>query len=182
MEIDPPPKKLPMVPCLITDREDIWNLYRGPSIDASYQVSAHLVKRFQRGKIQICKVNWQRPQSDGKSLRDLSPDDWKMNNPETSNNNISFQRNVTIIWNRQPPAPMLGVVIDGPLHGKFLRPFPPIGPSQCNLIAHMIPCLYEKFEDTKGVMSKRKMRKGQTMSYKTLHRKLKNEQRARTPH
>jgi hypothetical protein len=24
------------------------NLYRGPSIDASYQVSVHLVKRFQR--------------------------------------------------------------------------------------------------------------------------------------
>jgi hypothetical protein len=24
------------------------NLYRGPSIDASYQVSVHLIKRFQR--------------------------------------------------------------------------------------------------------------------------------------
>ena len=99
-----------------------------------------------------------------------------MNNPETSNTNISFQRNVTIIWNRQPPAPRLDVVIASPLHGKFLRPFPPIGPSQVNLIAHMIHCLYEKVEDTKGVMAKRKMRKGQTMSYKTLHRKLKNEQ------
>jgi hypothetical protein len=40
----------------------------------------------------------------------------------------------------------------------------------------MIHCLYEKVEDTKRVMAKRKMRKGQTMSYKTLHRKLKNEQ------
>jgi hypothetical protein len=38
----------------------------------------------------------------------------------------------------------------------------------------MIHCLYEKVEDTKGVMAKRKTRKGQTMSYKTLHRKLKN--------
>jgi hypothetical protein len=26
------------------------NLYRGPSIDASYQVSVHLVKRFQRSR------------------------------------------------------------------------------------------------------------------------------------
>jgi hypothetical protein len=27
------------------------NLYRGHAIDASYQVSLHLAKRFQRGKI-----------------------------------------------------------------------------------------------------------------------------------
>jgi hypothetical protein len=30
------------------DRDEISNLYRGPSIDASYQVSVHLAKRFQR--------------------------------------------------------------------------------------------------------------------------------------
>ena len=35
-------------PCLLTDRDEISNLYRGPSIDASYQVSVHLAKRFQR--------------------------------------------------------------------------------------------------------------------------------------
>jgi hypothetical protein len=34
--------------CLLTDREEISNLYRGPSIDASYQVSVHLAKQFQR--------------------------------------------------------------------------------------------------------------------------------------
>jgi hypothetical protein len=34
--------------CLLTDRDELSNLYRGPSIDASYQVSVHLVKRFQR--------------------------------------------------------------------------------------------------------------------------------------
>jgi hypothetical protein len=28
--------------CLLTDRDEISNLYRGPSIDASYQVSVHL--------------------------------------------------------------------------------------------------------------------------------------------
>ena len=32
--------------CLLTDRDDISNLYRGPAIDASYQVSIHLVERF----------------------------------------------------------------------------------------------------------------------------------------
>jgi hypothetical protein len=30
------------------DWNEISNLYRGPSIDASYQVSVHLAKRFQR--------------------------------------------------------------------------------------------------------------------------------------
>jgi hypothetical protein len=35
-------------PCLSTDQDEISNLYRGPSIDASYQVSVHLAKRFQR--------------------------------------------------------------------------------------------------------------------------------------
>jgi hypothetical protein len=35
-------------PCLSMDRDEMSNLYRGPSIDASYQVSVHLAKRFQR--------------------------------------------------------------------------------------------------------------------------------------
>ena len=35
-------------PCLLTDRDEMSNLYRGPSIDASYQVSVHLAKRLQR--------------------------------------------------------------------------------------------------------------------------------------
>ena len=35
-------------PCLLTDRDEKSNLYRGPSIDASYQVSVHLAKRLQR--------------------------------------------------------------------------------------------------------------------------------------
>jgi hypothetical protein len=35
-------------PCLLTDRDEMSNLHRGPSIDASYQVSVHLAKRFRR--------------------------------------------------------------------------------------------------------------------------------------
>ena len=35
-------------PCLLTDHDAMSNLYRGPSIDASYLVSVHLAKRFQR--------------------------------------------------------------------------------------------------------------------------------------
>jgi hypothetical protein len=30
------------------DQDEMSNLYRGPSIDASYQVSVHLAKWFQR--------------------------------------------------------------------------------------------------------------------------------------
>jgi hypothetical protein len=32
-------------PCLLTDREEIGNLYKGPSIDASYQVSVQFQGR-----------------------------------------------------------------------------------------------------------------------------------------
>jgi hypothetical protein len=37
--------------CSLMDRDEMSNLYRGPSIDASYQVSVHLAKRFQRRRI-----------------------------------------------------------------------------------------------------------------------------------
>jgi hypothetical protein len=35
-------------PCLLMDQNEMSILYRGPSIDASYQVSYNLVKWFQR--------------------------------------------------------------------------------------------------------------------------------------
>jgi hypothetical protein len=35
-------------PCLLTDRDEMCKVYRGPSIDASYHVSVHLAKQFQR--------------------------------------------------------------------------------------------------------------------------------------
>jgi hypothetical protein len=35
-------------PCLLMDWDEMSNLYRGPPIDAFYQVSVHLAKRFQR--------------------------------------------------------------------------------------------------------------------------------------
>jgi hypothetical protein len=34
-------------PCLLTDQDGMSNRFRGSSIDASYQVSDHLAKRFQ---------------------------------------------------------------------------------------------------------------------------------------
>ena len=35
-------------PCLLMDQDKMSNLHRGPSINASYHVSVHLAKRFQR--------------------------------------------------------------------------------------------------------------------------------------
>ena len=35
-------------PCLLMDRDEMSNLYIGPSIDASYQFSDQLALRFQR--------------------------------------------------------------------------------------------------------------------------------------
>jgi hypothetical protein len=40
--------------CLLMDQNEMSNLYRGPSIDASYQFSYHLAKWFQR---KICFRN-----------------------------------------------------------------------------------------------------------------------------
>jgi len=38
-------------PCLLMDQIEMSNLFRGPSIDASYQILAHLAKRFQMKRL-----------------------------------------------------------------------------------------------------------------------------------
>ena len=43
-------------PCFLTDRDEMRNLYRGPSIDASYQVSVHLAQGFQRRRLKCEKL------------------------------------------------------------------------------------------------------------------------------
>ena len=51
------------------DRDEISNLYRGPSIDASYQVSVHLAEGFQRRRLKCEKLteDRRRTTSDDKS-------------------------------------------------------------------------------------------------------------------
>ena len=50
------------------DRDEMSNLYRGPSIDASYQVSIHLAERFQRRlKCEKLTDDRRRTPSDGNS-------------------------------------------------------------------------------------------------------------------
>jgi hypothetical protein len=49
-------------PCLLMDRDAISNHYRGPSIDASYQVSVHLAEGFQRRRLKYEKLTDDRHQ------------------------------------------------------------------------------------------------------------------------
>ena len=67
-------------PCLLTDRDKMSSLYRGPSIDASYQVSVYLAERFQRRRIKCEKLTDDRQQrpSDGKSSHCLWQGELKM--------------------------------------------------------------------------------------------------------
>jgi hypothetical protein len=59
------------------DRDKMSNLYRGPSIDASYQVSVHMAEGFQRRRLKCEKLtddrrdNKRRMPSDGKSSHRL---------------------------------------------------------------------------------------------------------------
>ena len=48
LEIDQSETRIACGACLLTDRDEMSNLYRRPSIDASHQVSVHLAKWFQR--------------------------------------------------------------------------------------------------------------------------------------
>ena len=49
-------------PCLLMDRDKMSNVYRGPSIDVSYQVSVHLAKGFQRRRLKCEKLTDDRRQ------------------------------------------------------------------------------------------------------------------------
>jgi len=41
-------KNHPWQLCLLSDRDEMKKLYKGPSIDAPYQILIHLAKQFQR--------------------------------------------------------------------------------------------------------------------------------------
>jgi hypothetical protein len=49
-------KNCPWWPCLLMDRDNISNLYRGLSIDASCQVSVHMAEGFQKGRLKCEKI------------------------------------------------------------------------------------------------------------------------------
>ena len=49
-------------PCLLRDWDEMSNLYRGPSIDVSYQVSVQLAEWFQRRRLKCEKLTDDRRQ------------------------------------------------------------------------------------------------------------------------
>ena len=67
-------------PCLLMDRDEMSNLHRGPSIDASYQVSNQLALQFQRRRLKCEKLtdDGQQTSSDGKSSLCLWQGDLKI--------------------------------------------------------------------------------------------------------
>ena len=69
-------------PCLLTNRDEMSNFQRGPSIDASYQVSLHLAEGFQRRRLKCEKLtdDRRRTPSDGKSSRCLWQGELKKKN------------------------------------------------------------------------------------------------------
>jgi hypothetical protein len=58
-------------PCFLMDRDEMSNLYRGPSIDASYQVSVHLAEGFQRIRLKCEKLTDDRRQVMAKADSDF---------------------------------------------------------------------------------------------------------------
>ena len=82
--------------CLLTDRDKMSILYRGSSIDASYQVSVHLAEGFQRRRLKCEKLtdDRRRTPSDDKRLHCLWQGELKrvvLKNNKFNNENCSWK-------------------------------------------------------------------------------------------
>ena len=86
-------------PCLLMDRDKITILQRGPSTDASYQVSAHLAKGFQRRRLKCKKLTDERRRtpSDGKSSHCL----WQGELKSSSRYERIKNKQVTVLLSNQ---------------------------------------------------------------------------------
>ena len=75
-------QELPVVAMFVNGSGQMSNLYRGPSIDASYQVSVHLAEGFQRRRLKCEKLtdDRRRTPSDGKSSHCLWQGELKSGN------------------------------------------------------------------------------------------------------
>jgi hypothetical protein len=82
-------------PCLLTDRDKMSNLYRGPSIDASYQVSLPLAEGFQRRRLKCEKITDDRRRTtDAKWWQKLTLPlaRWAKNGQSGETSNIRYTR------------------------------------------------------------------------------------------
>ena len=73
-------------PCLLTDRDEMSNLYRGLSIDASYQVSVHLAKQFQRRRFKKIGQSETRIACGGWGISEEKTKMWKVNGWQATDN------------------------------------------------------------------------------------------------
>ena len=53
-------QKLPVAAMFVNGSEQMSNHYKGPSIDAAYQVSVHLAEGFQRRRLKCEKLTYDR--------------------------------------------------------------------------------------------------------------------------
>ena len=72
-------------PCLLMDQDKMSILYKGPSIDASYQVSVHLAEGFQRRRLKCEKLT-----DDGRQVMAKAHIAFGILNIKTNNNNFNF--------------------------------------------------------------------------------------------
>jgi hypothetical protein len=79
-------------PCLLMDRDEMSNLYSGPSIDASYQDSLPLAEGFQRRRLKCEKLTDETP-SHGKSSHCL----WQGELQKKEKENSSFIEYINIL-------------------------------------------------------------------------------------
>ena len=61
------------------DRDEISNLYIGPSIDASYQISDQLALRFQRRRLKCEKLTDDRRRMPSDVIHNKTPKDQSIN-------------------------------------------------------------------------------------------------------
>jgi hypothetical protein len=93
-------------PNLLMGQEEIRNLYRGPSIDVSYQVSYHLAKRFQR---KSCFRNW--------PIKNKNAQCW------ASNFSLIFVRQIIRNWKFGNNNQTYPILIDWLMFGRLTFPW-----------------------------------------------------------
>ena len=91
-------------PCLLIDQDKMCKLYRGPTIDASYQVSVHLAKGFQRRRLKCEKLtdDRRRMPSDGKSSHCLWQGELKMIVCKWNRISVIFEQTISKLPDSNP--------------------------------------------------------------------------------
>ena len=97
-------QELPVAAMFVNESGRKSNIYRGPSIDASYQVSVHLAEGFQRKRLKCEKLTdyRRRMPSDGKSSLCLWQGELnkRRSNRADSKFNLTYNSANSVLWVR----------------------------------------------------------------------------------